>query len=159
MNFFARVPTLRQEDLDSVYVYRTNWRNHDEIPFLRHVFFFHLARVSQRSSRVALIAVLLGAILAFGVCSLTPSAHAAAVGPRIASSVNVKIITQKALSVRVISSSLKHCYNTPGHTVAITGLTGVVTLIGYASSNCAGGVLCTVFARLPSSGTLIIRIC
>jgi hypothetical protein len=118
----------------------------------------------KRGSRAALVVVLLGAILTLGAFSFTPSAHAAAfAGPGIAKTARIEIRTHEALSVQVreVSNPLPmgHCYNTPSHTVTITGLKGEVEFIGYTHSNCSGAVLCQVFADVPPSGNLIISLC
>lgn len=130
---------------------------------MQREFFFHLVRLPKRGYRAALVAILLGAILAFGAFSFAPAAHAAiSTSPEIAKSARIEIITHEALSVLVKEGTptlKERCYNTPNHTVTITGWEGEVELIGYTHFNCSRLILCERFVEIPPSGFLIVRLC
>jgi hypothetical protein len=122
-----------------------------------------MARLPESSYRIALLAVLFGIIVAFGVFSFAPSASAApSVSPALPKSAVITIRTHLARSVRVIESSptpKQKCYNTPNHAITVTGWEGRVEFIGYSSTNCLGRVLCVAVVTIPPSGFLIITLC
>ena len=81
------------------------------------------ARLPKRGARAALVLVLLGAILAFGVGSFTSAAHAASARREIAKTARVEILTHRALSIQVVKvgNPVKTCYTASNHTVTLTG--------------------------------------
>lgn len=129
---------------------------------MRCFFSFQRAHSTQRVYRTALVAILLGAILTFMAFSFAPPAHAAApASPAVAALSHVKITTRHANSILVKQTTpliLAKCYNTPTHTVTITGLVGVVDMIGYSIAGCSGSMLCRVFADIPPGGNLVINL-
>ncbi len=122
-----------------------------------------MARLPKSSYRVALLAVLLGASVAFGVFSFAPSASAApSVSPALPKSAVITIRTRLARSVRVIEASptpTQQCYKTPNPTITSTGWEGRVEFIGYPSTHCSGRVLCVAVVAIPPSGFLLITLC
>lgn len=110
-----------------------------------------------------MVALLLGAILAFGAFSFAPAAHAAGVSAGPDTSV-VEIITRQARSVLVKELGNPHsqtkCYNTsPQHVITIRGLKGEVALSGYFDRNCLGVPGCRAIMNIPPNGHVILRLC
>ena len=120
----------------------------------------HVTGLPKHGSRTALIAILLGAILAFGAFVFAPPAHAAAAAPTSPAS-HVKINTLHANSILVRQTTplrVAKCYNMPTHTVTIPGLTGVVQYTAYSIAGCSGPVLCGASADILPGENLIINL-
>ena len=123
------------------------------------------AHLLKQSARVALLAILLGAIGAFLLGSFASPAHAAtSASPAVPGRATVEVRTFRANSFRVTevtsSGSLTACYSTSTHQpVVITLPEGRAEFVGYSNSSCSGRVLCEALETIPSSGFLIITLC
>jgi len=125
-----------------------------------------MAHLLKQSARVALLAILLGAIGAFLLGSFASPAHAAASASPAAvpGRATVEVRTFLANSLRVTewtaSGSLTACYSTPTHQpVVITLPEGRAEFVGYSRLACTGTILCEKVVTIPLSGFLIITLC
>src|SRR5215472_12253297 len=114
----------------------------------------HLAQMLTHTFRVTLLALLLGALVAFLVGSFVPPAHAQTAASSVtpATTVTVQIRTMHANSVRVMELPgpiVPRCYNTPTHQVTITLQGGArYKFVGYSRSNCSGAILCETVVNI-----------
>ena len=127
--------------------------------------FERMAHLLKHSARVALLAILFGAIGAFLLGSFASPAHAAvSAGPAVPGRATVEVRTIHANSFRVTeltsSGSLTACESTPTHQlVVITLPEGRAEFVGYSRSACTGAILCEKVVTIPLSGFLIITLC
>jgi hypothetical protein len=127
--------------------------------------FERMAHLLKHSARVALLAILLGALGAFLLGSFASPAHAAAsASPADIGRATVEVRTFRANSFRVTevtsSDSLTACYSTPTHQpVVITLPEGRAEFVGYSRLACTGAILCEKVVTIPLSGFLIITLC